>query len=82
MSGRSAVLRCTRSKTASSQCLPQGRKLNLNIRLIIMVSGLLLSGIMAVLYRRHGHGRDLGKMQVRYPHSCVILKTTYRHPAF
>jgi LPLT family lysophospholipid transporter-like MFS transporter len=38
------------------------QKLNLNIYLIILVFGLLLSGIMAALYRRHGHDQDKGQM--------------------
>jgi LPLT family lysophospholipid transporter-like MFS transporter len=37
-------------------------KLHLNIYLIIVVFGLLLSGIMTVLYRRHGHDQDSGQM--------------------
>ena len=37
-------------------------KLHLNIYLIILVFGLLLSGIMTVLYRRHGHDQDSGQM--------------------
>ena len=38
------------------------QKLHLNIYLIILVFGLLLSGIMAALYRRHGHDQDKGQM--------------------
>ncbi len=38
------------------------QKLSLNIYLIILVFGLLLSGIMAVLYRRHGHDQDHGQI--------------------
>lgn len=38
------------------------QKINLNIYLIILVFGLLLSGIMAALYRRHGHDQDNGKI--------------------
>jgi MFS transporter, LPLT family, lysophospholipid transporter len=37
-------------------------KMSLNIYLIIMVFGLLLSGIMAALYKRHGHDQDQGQM--------------------
>ncbi len=37
-------------------------KMSLNIYLIIVVFGLLLSGIMAALYRRHGHDQDQGQM--------------------
>jgi len=37
-------------------------KLELSIYLIILVFGLLLSGIMTVLYRRHGHDQDRGQM--------------------
>jgi MFS family permease len=37
-------------------------KLHLNIYLIIVVFGLLMSGIMTVLYRRHGHDQDSGQM--------------------
>jgi len=37
-------------------------KLSLNIYIIILVFGLLLSGIMAALYRRHGHDQDQGQM--------------------
>ena len=37
-------------------------KLELSIYLIVMVFGLLLSGIMAALYRRHGHDQDRGNI--------------------
>jgi LPLT family lysophospholipid transporter-like MFS transporter len=37
-------------------------KLELSIYLIILVFGLLLSGIMAALYKRHGHDQDQGQM--------------------
>ena len=37
-------------------------KMSLNIYIIIVVFGLLLSGIMAALYRRHGHDQDQGQM--------------------
>ncbi|MEQ1557032.1 MAG: hypothetical protein ABL915_09605 [Gallionella sp.] len=37
-------------------------KMNLSIYLIITVFGLLLSGIMAMLYKRHGHDQDTGKI--------------------
>ena len=37
-------------------------KMSLNIYIIIMVFGLLLSGIMTALYRRHGHDQDQGQM--------------------
>ena len=37
-------------------------KLELSIYLIILVFGLLLSGIMGVLYKRHGHDQDKGQM--------------------
>jgi hypothetical protein len=37
-------------------------KLDLSIYLIILVFGLLLSGIMTALYRRHGHDQDHGQM--------------------
>jgi MFS family permease len=36
-------------------------KLELSIYLIILVFGLLLSGIMAALYKKHGHDQDTGK---------------------
>jgi MFS family permease len=38
------------------------QKLELHIYLIILVFGLLLSGIMAALYKRHGHDQDSGKV--------------------
>jgi len=38
------------------------QKLHLNIYIIILVFGLLLSGIMAELYRRHGHDQDMGQL--------------------
>ena len=37
-------------------------KLNLSIYLILLVFGLLLSGIMAALYKKHGHDQDHGQM--------------------
>jgi MFS transporter, LPLT family, lysophospholipid transporter len=37
-------------------------KMEFSIYLIIMVFGLLLAGIMAALYRRHGHDQDRGQM--------------------
>jgi len=38
------------------------QKLNFSIYLIILVFGLLLAGIMAALYKRHGHDQDTGRM--------------------
>jgi MFS transporter, LPLT family, lysophospholipid transporter len=38
------------------------QKLNLSIYLIILVFGLLLSGMMAALYKKHGHDQDNGKI--------------------
>jgi len=38
------------------------QKLELSIYLIILVFGLLLAGIMAELYRRHGHDQDVGRI--------------------
>ena len=38
------------------------QKLDFSIYLIILVFGLLLSGIMAALYKRHGHDQDRGQM--------------------
>ncbi|MDD5384765.1 MAG: lysophospholipid transporter LplT [Gallionella sp.] len=38
------------------------QKLELSIYLIITVFGLLLSGIMAALYKRHGHDQDKGRI--------------------
>jgi LPLT family lysophospholipid transporter-like MFS transporter len=37
-------------------------KLHFNIYIIILVFGLLLSGIMAALNRKHGHDQDSGEM--------------------
>ncbi|MDD2685561.1 MAG: lysophospholipid transporter LplT [Gallionella sp.] len=37
------------------------QKMDLHIYLIILVFGLLLSGIMTALYKRHGHDQDTGK---------------------
>jgi LPLT family lysophospholipid transporter-like MFS transporter len=37
-------------------------KLELSIYIIITVFGLMLSGIMTVLYKRHGHDQDAGKI--------------------
>lgn len=37
-------------------------KLGFSIYLIILVFGLLLSGIMTALYKRHGHDQDRGQM--------------------
>ncbi|TAN84138.1 MAG: lysophospholipid transporter LplT [Gallionella sp.] len=37
------------------------QKLDFSIYFIILVFGLLLSGIMAALYRRHGHDQDRGQ---------------------
>ncbi len=37
-------------------------KVHLNIYLIITVFGLMLSGIMTALYKRHGHDQDTGKI--------------------
>jgi len=37
-------------------------KLDLSIYLIILVFGLLLSGIMAALYKKHGHDQDTGEI--------------------
>ncbi|MFA6970623.1 MAG: lysophospholipid transporter LplT [Gallionella sp.] len=37
-------------------------KLQLSIYIIILVFGLLLSGIMTALYKRHGHDQDSGKI--------------------
>jgi LPLT family lysophospholipid transporter-like MFS transporter len=37
------------------------QRVHLSIYLIILVFGLLLSGIMTVLYKRHGHDQDLGQ---------------------
>ncbi|MFZ3019693.1 MAG: lysophospholipid transporter LplT [Gallionella sp.] len=38
------------------------QKMELHIYIIIAVFGLLLSGIMAALYKRHGHDQDKGQM--------------------
>jgi len=38
------------------------QKLELSIYLIILVFGLLLSGIMAALYKKHGHDQDKGRI--------------------
>jgi len=38
------------------------QKLHISIYLIILVFGLLLSGIMTLLYKRHGHAQDNGKI--------------------
>ena len=38
------------------------QKMELHIYIIIAVFGLLLSGIMTALYRRHGHDQDRGQM--------------------
>jgi MFS family permease len=38
------------------------QKLELHIYIIILVFGLLLSGIMSWLYRKHGHDQDSGKV--------------------
>ncbi|MGC2166713.1 MAG: lysophospholipid transporter LplT [Gallionella sp.] len=37
-------------------------KMELGIYVILAVFGLLLSGIMTILYRRHGHDQDMGQM--------------------
>ncbi len=37
-------------------------KVHLNIYIIITVFGLMLSGIMTALYKRHGHDQDTGKI--------------------
>ena len=37
-------------------------KLELSLYLIILVFGLLLAGIMAALYKRHGHDQDTGEI--------------------
>jgi LPLT family lysophospholipid transporter-like MFS transporter len=37
-------------------------KLNLSIYLILLLFGLLLSGAMAALYKKHGHDQDHGQM--------------------
>jgi MFS family permease len=38
------------------------QKLDFSIYIIILVFGLMLSGIMTALYRRHGHDQDNGKI--------------------
>ncbi len=38
------------------------QKLHFSIYFIILVFGLLLAGIMAELYRRHGHDQDMGQL--------------------
>ena len=38
------------------------QKLHLNLYIIILIFGLLLAGIMAALYRRHGHDQDMGQL--------------------
>ena len=37
-------------------------KLNLHLNLIIVVFGLLMAGLMGVLYKKHGHDQDNGKL--------------------
>ncbi|MFM2396832.1 MAG: hypothetical protein RLZZ144_82 [Pseudomonadota bacterium] len=37
-------------------------KLDLSVNMIIFVFGVLLAGIMAVLYKKHGHDQDDGRM--------------------
>ena len=37
-------------------------KLNLHLDLIIVVFGLLMAGLMGLLYRKHGHDQDNGKI--------------------
>jgi hypothetical protein len=37
-------------------------KLELSLTLIILVFGLLMSGIMSLLYKKHGHDQDTGKI--------------------
>ena len=37
-------------------------KMQLSIYLIILVFGLMLSGVMAILYKQHGHDQDSGKI--------------------
>jgi hypothetical protein len=37
-------------------------KLDLSIYIIITVFGLLLSGLMGVLYKKHGHDQDKGQL--------------------
>jgi MFS transporter, LPLT family, lysophospholipid transporter len=38
------------------------QKMELSIYFIILVFGLLMSGIMTALYKRHGHDQDMGQM--------------------
>jgi LPLT family lysophospholipid transporter-like MFS transporter len=38
------------------------QKLELNIQTITLIFGLLLAGIMTVLYKKHGHDQDAGQM--------------------
>ncbi len=35
-------------------------KLELNLHIIIMVFGLLMAGLMSLLYKKHGHDQDTG----------------------
>jgi hypothetical protein len=37
-------------------------KLQFSIYIIILVFGLMLSGVMTALYKRHGHDQDSGKI--------------------
>jgi MFS family permease len=37
-------------------------KLNFSLTVIILVFGLLMTGIMSLLYKKHGHDQDSGKM--------------------
>jgi MFS family permease len=37
-------------------------KLELHLNIIIMVFGLLMAGIMGILYKKHGHDQDTGKI--------------------
>jgi hypothetical protein len=37
-------------------------KLELPINIIILVFGLLMAGLMGVLYKKHGHDQDNGKI--------------------
>jgi hypothetical protein len=36
-------------------------KLELSLPIIILVFGLLMAGIMSLLYKKHGHDQDTGK---------------------
>jgi hypothetical protein len=38
------------------------QKLELNIQTITLVFGLLLTGIMTALYKKHSHDQDTGQM--------------------